>query len=186
MRHISEEQISAWVDRQLDPATMALVDTHLDTCGNCRALAEEMSAITRAYRSSASLELPPHLWTRVAARMADAGGHRGWNQGGWLPALLTRPAWLPVPVVLIALMISIAGTVVFVEHRSTSRLERLALAQIETTRVTMASLDTEKYNPFRLPAPVDAKMNPFARSSVDPLINPFSAAQQNRQQERQP
>ncbi len=186
-RHIPEDQISAWVDRQLDPEATALVEAHLRSCQECKALAQELSAITNVYRSAESLELPPHLWTRIASGTAGKPAHyERWIPGSWMPGVLVRRSWLPVPALVLALMISVIGTVLFVEYRSASRLEQVALAQIETTRKSMASLDAEKHNPFRLPAPDDAKVNPFARSSADPLVNPFSAAQQHRQQERQP
>ncbi len=186
-RHIPEDQISAWIDRQLDPEAAAMVEEHLHSCHECSALAQELSTITTAYRSAESLELPPHLWTRIAPGMANTPARiRRWHARDWLQPLLARPSWLPVPALVLALMISIIGTVLFVEYRSASRVEELALAQIEITRKAMDSLDVEKHNPFRLPAPDDANLNPFARSSADPHLNPFSAAQQNRQQERQP
>ncbi len=185
-RHIPEDQISAWVDRQLEPQAIAAVEAHLQVCAECRALAEEMSAIGEAYRSAESLELPPLLWTRIASGMAEAPSRKRRSPASWLPLALARPSWFPVPALVLALIISTIGTVLFVEYRSASRVEQLALAQIEATQKAMASLDAERHNPFRLPAPDDARMNPFARSSADPLANPFSAAQQNRQQERQP
>ncbi|NWG12703.1 MAG: zf-HC2 domain-containing protein [Acidobacteria bacterium] len=183
-RHIPEDRISAWVDRQLDPEAMAQVDAHLRSCAECRSLAEEMSAITEAYRSAEPLDLPPHLWARIASGMNEPPTHGRWSR--WLQPLLARPSWVSVPAPALVLMVFIVGTVLFVEFRSASRFEQRALSQIEAAHQAMASLDAEKHNPFHLPAPDDAKVNPFARSSVDPLVNPFSAAQQIRQQERQP
>jgi predicted anti-sigma-YlaC factor YlaD len=185
-RHIPEDQISAYLDRQLDHQAMALVENHLRVCADCRSVADEMSAITEAYRSAESLELPRNLWARIAAEVGEPPARRRWSPREWFSPLLARPSWVPVPALILVLMISLIGTVLLVEYRSASRSEQLALAQIEATQRTMASVDAEKHNPFRLPVPDDAKMNPFARKSVDPLINPFSAAQQDRQQERHP
>ena len=40
--HIAGEDISAYVDEELSPAETSRVDAHLQSCDDCRALADDM------------------------------------------------------------------------------------------------------------------------------------------------
>ena len=42
IEHLPEEQISAWVDRQLEPGEMGRVEGHLRDCRECREAADEI------------------------------------------------------------------------------------------------------------------------------------------------
>lgn len=179
--HISQEQISAWVDRQLDPEAMAEINRHLEACADCQAAAHEMSDLTAAFRSAAALELPPHLWARISAGLQEASADRRGRLRRLLVPALGQPTWAPAAAVAAVAALTLMAGVLWVEQRSAARLQELAFAEIEQMQQSLSSLDAEKFNPFRLPDSGGAEANPFTRGNPNPALNPFSGAHVSRQ-----
>ena len=44
--HEIRENLSAWLDGELDPELTSLVGEHLESCGECRQLLEELREVT--------------------------------------------------------------------------------------------------------------------------------------------
>jgi hypothetical protein len=84
--HECQPLLSAYVDRAIGGGERAAVASHLGTCRDCRALAEDLASI-RAAASSLEPVLPPaHVWHQLSAAAAQTRRSRfqpGWF--GWRP-----------------------------------------------------------------------------------------------------
>jgi anti-sigma factor RsiW len=181
VKHISEEEISAWVDRQLDPGEAGRIESHLRGCGECHAAAGEMSAMAEAFRSTEIAELPPYLWDRIATNLDNKGSHRRADLRSWFLPVLDRPMWARASAAVLAVMVLAAGGTIFIEHRSAAELkERALLEEIQVARNSLAALDSETFNPFRTGGAASSKGNPFSRDQLSPDINPFRSAAGDR------
>jgi len=66
--HLTDAQVSEYVDRVMDEAARAEVEGHLASCASCRGAVEETrTVVTTAQRERASVTAPPELWPMVAA-----------------------------------------------------------------------------------------------------------------------
>lgn len=82
---IAEGDLRAWLDRELEPAGMLAVETHLKDCADCLALSETLSARATMVMS-ALIDLP------VICR-APAPAARPWKiMAGWRWAFWLAPA----------------------------------------------------------------------------------------------
>ncbi len=179
-KHISEETISAWLDRQLDSGEMDQVDGHLRDCSECRANAEEMSAVTEVFRRPETAELPPHLWRRIAANLDVAPASRRPRLRGWLMPAIGRPFWARAAAAVLAVAILAAGGAIFIERRSAADFEKRALAELRLAQNSLTALDAESYNPFRPAGAAYREGNPFSRDHLRPDVNPFRSAAGDR------
>ena len=183
VKHVPEEQISAWVDRQLDPGEMGQVESHLRDCDECRAAADEMSAVVQAFRATETAELPPYLWGRIAANLDRAASSRRLDLRGWFLPVIGRPLLMRAAAALVAVTIVVAGGAIYIEHRSAADFETQALAEMQLAQNSLAALDAESYNPFRTAAGTSGtyrEENPFSRGQLRPDVNPFQSASGGR------
>lgn len=67
------EAISALADGTLDAADRPRIEAHLEACGDCRALLDDLRALRRDAAALRVAPLPAALWPRVAARLRDQG-----------------------------------------------------------------------------------------------------------------
>lgn len=67
-----KEAIQDLADGTLGPVRRAELQTHLDTCDACRALAEDLQKI-RAAAPSLAARPPDHIWLQVASRLRQEG-----------------------------------------------------------------------------------------------------------------
>jgi predicted anti-sigma-YlaC factor YlaD len=66
--HLTDAQVSEYVDRVMDEAARAEVEGHLVSCADCRdAIDETRAVVATAQRERASVTAPPELWPMVAA-----------------------------------------------------------------------------------------------------------------------
>jgi anti-sigma factor RsiW len=176
VKHIFEEQISAWVDGQLEPAEMSRVESHLRDCGECRAAADEMSAMVEAFRAAETAELPPSLWGRIAANLDREASPRRAGLRSWILPVIGNPLWVRAAAALLAVAILAAGGAIYFERKSAADFERRALAEMQLAQNSLVALDAESYNPFRTAGAAFRDENPFSRDQVRPDINPFRSA----------
>jgi anti-sigma factor RsiW len=174
--HISEEQISAWVDRQLDPGETRQIEDHLRDCAECRAAADDMSAIAEVFRSAETAELPPYLWSRIATHLESETSPQRSRVRSWFMPAISRPLWTRAAAAILAVAILAAGGALYVEHKSAADLERRALAEMQLAQNSLVALGAESYNPFRTAGAAYREENPFSRDRVRPEINPFRSA----------
>jgi anti-sigma factor RsiW len=159
MPHIGEEQISAYVDHQLNDAETRALEAHLNDCAHCRAVLNEMRSVSSLFREAERLEPSPFLWNRIAANLREQESlTRDWKTvfttglGGQRRALGMLAA---------ALVLCLAiGTAMF--HNNARRAaEQAALAAIDQTYRSLAAHDPEIYNPFSSGSLGDLDANPF-------------------------
>jgi anti-sigma factor RsiW len=179
-KHISEVEVSAWVDRQLDPVEMGQVESHIRVCSECRAAADEMSALVEAFRSAEAAELPPYLWGRIAASLEKAALPRTMDLRSWRMPVLGRPLWMRAAAAVLAVMILAAGGAIYIEHRSAAEFEQQALAEMQLAQNNLAALEAVSYNPFRTAGAAISEENPFLRDQLRPDVNPFRSASGGR------
>lgn len=90
--------LEEYLDAELPPQEQAQVGEHLIACSDCSesfaALTEEQELFARYDRE---LEVPPFLWTRVAAHTVSEKPRRGWA------SLVARPLARVIAVVLLAI-----------------------------------------------------------------------------------
>ena len=60
-----EELLQGYLDRDLDPAEVAVAETHLDDCDYCRRRYRFEETLRRYIRLSASERLPPDLLQKL-------------------------------------------------------------------------------------------------------------------------
>lgn len=184
-RHIPPEEISAWVDRQLKDRAAARVEVHLQTCASCRAVEQDMTAITRMFRTPEPLELPQDLWARVATSLEEVPRAREVPRkapAGWqlvVPRWIRAQGWAFAAIMLLAVL-----SVLFVQQTVSNRADRIALDRIDTEYRTLAALQAESFNPFNLTDLTDQNgSNPFSLGQPDTRVNPFHLAPDLRHQE---
>lgn len=157
MAHTAEEQISAYLDRQLGPEETRALETHARECPDCRALIEEMGRLDRVFREAERFEPSPFLWSRVAA---EQQARRGWKERilDGLKGFSLKHGMAAAA----AAIIIFAGTAI-VKEINIYMADQAALAEIDRTGRTLAAQDPDAYNPFIFSSPRDLEVNPFSK-----------------------
>jgi anti-sigma factor RsiW len=65
------DAIAEFVDGSLDAARQRALERHVEGCEACRALVADLKTIQAAAFTLDRVELPPHLWPALQARLAD-------------------------------------------------------------------------------------------------------------------
>ena len=177
--HAPEQQISAWLDGQLEPAETAELEAHLSGCDNCRELRQELDSANRLFRDLEPAKLPPYLWTRVAAELEHPRKQNPFSwlqwQGTWYFA---RRELLAAAALLVFVVTGTVGVVL--DHRSTVRFEMSAIAQLDSIHDSLVARSSEVYNPFRSSGWTNTNSNPFKRRQLDADSNPFRSLREKR------
>lgn len=157
--HISQEQLSAWLDRQLEDDAIRGIEQHLECCQSCRAALEEMSALNRLFREMGVLEPPSYLWSKISAALDEAEpAPKRWFSKLGFP--IGRPVWLRAELWALAATLVVGGMLA-VLHWSDTRTERLQLAAIDRAYHALLPQNAESYNPFATSPWNDTETNPF-------------------------
>jgi anti-sigma factor RsiW len=159
MPHIKEEQISAYVDRQLGAAECRAVEAHLRECESCSALSGEMRELTLLFRDAERLEPSPFLWNRIAANISD----RNCKEHGWGAAViarLRRYAYNPGIAAAALGILMFAGIAVF-RQIAIPGVDPVKLAEIDRAYQSLAAQDPDANNPFSSDSLPDIDSNPF-------------------------
>ena len=101
-----EENLSAYLDGDLDAQETTSVEGHLDACTACQGILDELSDLTRDLNLMGQVDLPRDLWPGIVeAHEAQTRGWRGWLQANlrWMGAASLGAAaaaaalvlWLP-------------------------------------------------------------------------------------------
>jgi anti-sigma factor RsiW len=163
--HLSEEQISAWVDGQLAAEERRLLEAHLPGCEKCRRIFEEMSEVTRLFRHE-ELTPPPDLWRRISTKL-DSPQRASWRWG------LSRGRKEIRPAAAAILLMLAGGAWLFVRHRSEDAFRRMALQELDRVHAVLTTRHSESYNPFRTSSVADSNSNPFSSGRLSEGVNPF-------------
>jgi anti-sigma factor RsiW len=65
------DAIAEFVDGSLDPTRQRALERHVETCEACRALVADLKTIQAAAFTLDRVELPPHIWPAIRARVAE-------------------------------------------------------------------------------------------------------------------
>ena len=97
------ELLEEYLDGELEPHAQAQVGEHLIACTDCSASFAELTAEEQMFASyDRELEVPPFLWTRIAAHtVAENNSSRGWI------AFFARPLAGVIAVLLLAIALGI-------------------------------------------------------------------------------
>jgi hypothetical protein len=159
MPHINEEQLSAFLDRQLDVCENSFVETHVRECKSCRSLLEEMRALTYLFKDAERLKPSPFLWTRIAAGF-EQENRKSSSGRGRVASVLAGMRRFGLNSGLAAAAFGILmfiGISIFREPN----LNPAALAEIDRTYRSLAAEDPDAYNPFSSSSPSSFDVNPF-------------------------
>ncbi len=99
-KHLSEEEISAYVDNALTSRQRQAVDSHLRSCQTC---AQKVAA-TRAMKALLTSLPAPSLPRAFTLTQSDLASRRSSAGGGWL-----RPLWNAATVVVALLLVLLVG-----------------------------------------------------------------------------
>ena len=174
MPHFAEEQISAYLDKQLNAGETGALEIHLGECDRCRAVLNEMRELNGLFREAERFEPSPFLWNRIAANLnKDHASPRGW--GASIIAGLRGFAWRPGMAASVFAVLMIAGIAVYREV-NINNADRAALAEIDRAFQSLAAQDPDSYNPFSSESPSGFDANPFrsmrlrGRTDSGPLV----------------
>lgn len=181
-RHISQEVLSEWLDGQLPADASRRVEEHLSRCEACRAVEQEMSAVTALFQETESLTPPPALWARIASELQypQSRGVPCPKPLPWLDSLRGRigwPAWLQVraliPAAALTLVLIAGVSLTWQQYQSAVHDRAAAMAEIDRAQATLVAENLPTNNPFHAGAPSDPKRNPFSPSQIGIDPNPF-------------
>ncbi|MCH9648997.1 MAG: zf-HC2 domain-containing protein [Deltaproteobacteria bacterium] len=80
-RHATAEDLSAYLDEELEPVRLRLVETHLEECEECRRRVSGLSGVVGELRRLEHLRPPPALEQYLERRVALEPRPRGWVEG---------------------------------------------------------------------------------------------------------
>ncbi len=177
--HCPQEQIAAWIDRQLEAMEAAEVESHLRQCESCRRLEEELESTGRMFRDLEVLEPPAHLWTSITAQLQQTATPKTFFRQAWREGWLFRRLEF---VALAAMLLLIIGSTVFLvlERQASTRFRSTSIAQIDSYYAAFLAKSPEADNPFRRSGRTDSESNPFARHQFKDDSNPFGSLRGKR------
>jgi hypothetical protein len=176
MPHIEEEQLSAYLDRQLGAFANSQLEMHLRECESCRALFDEMREVNHLFQKAERFEPSPFLWTRIAASF-ESEKREHLSKGGLVASLVAsvrRPGWSSGIAAAALGILMFIGIAIFKEPD----INPAALAELNKVHATLAAENPDTYNPFNLGSFTDFDANPFrsvrinGRTSSAPLEGP--------------
>ncbi len=163
--HLSEEQISASVDGQLEAEERRLLEAHLPGCEKCRKIFEEMSEVSRLFRHE-ELTPPTDLWRRISTKL-DSPGHRPWQ---WRLSWARKEISAAAAAILLVLA---GGAWLFLRYRSEDAFRRMALQELDRVHTVLTTRHSGSYNPFRTSSVAGSNSNPFSSGRLSEAANPF-------------
>src|ERR1044072_6269964 len=112
------ELLEEYLDGELPPADRAEVGEHLIACAECSASFADLTAEQELFaRYDREVEVPPFLWTRVAAHtVAETDAQRN----GWYKRIFATPLAGAIAVLLLAIAV---GLVYMIARQPASKPE---------------------------------------------------------------
>ena len=124
------ELLEEYLDSELPPAERVEVGEHLIACADCSASFATLTAEQELFaRYDREVEVPPFLWTRIAAHtVAESNGSRN----GWYKRVVAVFA-TPLATAIAVLLLAIAIGVVYVMSRRPASKPTVADKRIDPT-----------------------------------------------------
>jgi len=130
--------IAELVDGSLDAVKQRSLERHVETCEACRALLSDLKTIQAAAFTLDRVELPPHLWGAIRARVAEEPAGRG-RLLAWPRSRTSLGVWIAAAAALL-----IATTIgVYPLLRSTGAPPQQAAADQPNAHEIVASVQSE-------------------------------------------
>jgi len=107
--HPNETAIHDYVDETLDAAERAEVDGHLATCGECRALVEDLREIRRVARSLDLRQPPVRAWGRIERAIRLESEHSAEQSSRGATLLRSRAMWTWMAAAAVVVLAVAAG-----------------------------------------------------------------------------
>jgi predicted anti-sigma-YlaC factor YlaD len=171
MQHVREDQISAYLDRQLDAQENCAVEAHFQECRSCRAICDEMRELTLLFKEAEHFEPSPFLWNRIAAGLYEnASSGRSWRESIILG--LRNYGWKSAMAAATLSFLLMIGISTF--HINSARVaKQAALVEIDQIYENLAAQDPNTYNPFTSDSPYNlgAEQNPFRDLRLGSSVN---------------
>ena len=110
------EEISSWVDGELDPSRAETVEKHLESCAGCAAFRQDLNSIRDGVEGLEPLDPPEHLWTNLRFQLEAEGLIRPKPKESFWAAILPKrlpdlkPAWSGA---ILALFLGIGSLLVY-------------------------------------------------------------------------
>ena len=110
------EEVSSWVDGELDPSRAEAVEKHLKSCPLCAAFHKDLHSIRAGVEGLEPLDPPEHLWTNLRFQLEAEGLIRSKPKESFWAALLPKrlpdlkPAWSGA---ILALFLGIGSLLVY-------------------------------------------------------------------------
>jgi anti-sigma factor RsiW len=109
MRHqYWNKQLSAYLDNELSLKAKEKMETHLETCVDCRQRLNLHRQLQREWKSIPELVPNPYLWTRIAAQLDQTPRRVSLWEQDWVTRILPTPILSLVVMVLMVLMVIVA------------------------------------------------------------------------------
>lgn len=111
-----QEEVSSWVDGELDPSRAETVEKHLESCALCAAFHQDLRSIRAGVNGLEPLDPPERLWTNLRFQLEAEGLIRSKPRESFWAALLPKrlpdlkPAWSGA---ILALFLGIGSLLVY-------------------------------------------------------------------------
>ena len=111
-----QEEISSWVDGELDPSRAETVENHLESCAGCAAFRQDLNSIRKGVEGLEPLDPPEHLWTNLRTQLEAEGLIRSKPKESFWAAIFPKrlpdlkPAWSGA---ILALFLGIGSLLVY-------------------------------------------------------------------------
>ena len=95
----AQEDVSLWMDGELDPSQAETVGKHIKSCAECAAFYQDLRSIREGVERLELFDPPEHIWTSLRLQLSDEGLIRSKPREAFRAAFLPKhfpylkPAW---------------------------------------------------------------------------------------------
>ena len=112
----AQEDVSLWMDGELDPSQAETVENHIKSCAECAAFYQDLRSIRKGVERLELFDPPEHIWTGLRLQLVDEGLIRSKPRGAFWAAFLPKhfpnlkPAWSGA---ILALFLGVSSLLVY-------------------------------------------------------------------------
>ena len=112
----AQEDVSLWMDGELDPSQAETVGKHIKSCAECAAFYQDLRSIREGVERLELFDPPEHIWTSLRLQLSDEGLIRSKPRGAFWAAFLPKhfpylkPAWSGA---ILALFLGVSSLLVY-------------------------------------------------------------------------
>ena len=112
----AQEDVSLWMDGELDPSQAEMVGKHIKSCAECAAFYQDLRSIREGVERLELFDPPEHIWTSLRLQLSDEGLIRSKPRGTFWAAFLPKhfpnlkPAWSGA---ILALFLGVGSLLVY-------------------------------------------------------------------------